>query len=189
VARGQWTPVSRLIRCCIFSPSVRCNIRSACALRGKSAVGRGGNIQSIIFSRPMLQMLQAFQRSEQRSHPRKNHPGPPPLESSLMQSDLLIYCEHAPCFCLSPSRVVPRSTKELSYPQEKNAALAARSRAPAHARRAARARRAAGGGGAVAAPAGVPRRSRRTTHNTGAGAGASVGKTAGVLADEARRTA
>ena len=57
MARGQWTPVSRLIRCCIFSPSVRCNIRSACALRGKSAVGRGGNIQSIIFSRPMLQML------------------------------------------------------------------------------------------------------------------------------------
>jgi hypothetical protein len=30
VARGQWTPV-RLIRCCIFSPSVRCSIRSACA--------------------------------------------------------------------------------------------------------------------------------------------------------------
>ena len=54
MARGQWTPVSRLIRCCIFSPSVRCNIRSACALRGKSAVGRGGNIQSIIFSRPLL---------------------------------------------------------------------------------------------------------------------------------------
>ena len=54
MARGQWTPVSRLIRCCIFSPSVRCNIRSACALRGKSAVGRGGNIQSIMISRPLL---------------------------------------------------------------------------------------------------------------------------------------
>ena len=53
MARGQWTPVSRLIRCNI-RPSVRCNIRSACALRGKSAVGRGGNIQSIIFSRPLL---------------------------------------------------------------------------------------------------------------------------------------
>ena len=56
MARGQWTPVSRLIRCCIFSPSVRCNIRSACALRGKSAVGRGGNIQSIMISRPLLRV-------------------------------------------------------------------------------------------------------------------------------------
>ena len=56
MARGQWTPVSRLIRCCIFSPSVHCNIRSACALRGKSAVGRGGNIQSIMISRPLLRV-------------------------------------------------------------------------------------------------------------------------------------
>ena len=78
MARGQWTPVSRLMRCCIFSPSVRCNIRSACALRGKSAVGRGGNIQSIIFSRPMLQMLQAFQRAREARHHRRRAAGATP---------------------------------------------------------------------------------------------------------------